>query len=67
MSETYKINDVFLYLKNRIFKDVDMIKQIRLYPPENGACEVIVVYEIPDMNIFPDNGRYLSLTLASIT
>lgn len=44
-----------------------MIKQIRLYPPENGACEVIVVYEIPDMNIFPDNGRYLSLTLASIT
>ena len=63
MSETYKINDAFLYLKNRIFKDVDMIKQIRLYPPENGACEVIVVYEIPDMDIFPDNGRYLSIDL----
>ena len=63
MSETYQINDTFLYLKNRIFKDVDMIKQIRLYPPENGACEVIVVYEIPDMDILPDNGRYLSIDL----
>lgn len=63
MSETYQINDTFLYLKNRIFKDVDVIKQIKLYPPENGACEVIVVYEIPDTDILPDNGRYLSIDL----
>lgn len=63
MSETYQINDTFLYLKNRIFKDVDVIKQIKLYPSENGACEVIVVYEIPDTDILPDNGRYLSIDL----
>ena len=63
MSETYQINDTFLYLKNRIFKDVDVIKQIKLYPPENGACEVIVVYEIPDTDILLDNGRYLSIDL----
>ena len=63
MSETYQINDTFLYLKNRIFKDVDMIKQIKLYPPESGVCEVIVVYEIPDEDMLSDNGRYLSIDL----
>ena len=63
MSETYQINDTFLYLKNRIFKDVDVIKQIKLYPPENGACEIIVVYEIPDEDMLSDNGRYLSIDL----
>lgn len=63
MSETYQINDTFLYLKNRIFKDVDMIKQIKLYPPENGVCAVIVVYEIPDEDMLSDNGRYLSIDL----
>ena len=43
MSGQYDITNNFLYLKNKIFKDTDVIKQIRIYPPENGTCTVIVV------------------------
>ena len=63
MADTYQINDTFLYLKNRIFKGVDKIKQIKLYPPEHGKCEVIIIYEVPDVDMLPDNGRYLSIDL----
>ena len=63
MSETYQVNDTFLYLKNSIFKGIDVIKQIKLYPPEDGLCDVIVIYEVPDKDMLPDNGRYLSIDL----
>lgn len=46
MSGQYDITNNFLYLKNKIFKDTDVIKQIQIYPPENGTCTVIVVYEV---------------------
>ena len=63
MSKQYDITNNFLYLKNKIFKDTDVIKQIRIYPPENGACAVIVVYEVDDAVMLPDNGEYLSVDL----
>lgn len=63
MSETYGICDKYLYLKNSIFKNTDAIKQIRIYPPEKERCEVIVIYEVPDVLPLPDNGRYLSIDL----
>lgn len=63
MSKQYDITNNFLYLKNKIFKDTDVIKQIRIYPPENGTCAVIVVYEIDDAVMLSDNGRYLSIDL----
>ena len=63
MSKQYDITNNFLYLKNKIFKDTDVIKQIRIYPPENGTCAVIVVYEIDDTVMLSDNGRYLSIDL----
>ena len=61
MSETYDIHDNYLYLKNVIFKDMDNIKQIRIYPPANGLSDIIVIYEIPDVKQLPDNGRYLGI------
>lgn len=63
MSAMYGIHENFLYLKNSLFKDMDTIKQIVLYPPVKGVCSVIVVYEMPDVPVLPDNCRYLSIDL----
>ena len=63
MSKTYDISDNYIYLKNQIFKDTDYIKQIKIYPPANGNCDIIVIYEIGDTDMLPDNGRYLSVDL----
>ena len=48
MEETYGIHEKFLYLENKIFRDMDHIKQLRIYPPENGKCDLIVIYEIEE-------------------
>ena len=45
MEETYQIHEDFLYLENKIFRGMDQIKQLRIYPPEKGNCKIIVVYE----------------------
>ena len=38
MEETYQIHENFLYLENKIFRGMDQIKQLRIYPPEKGNC-----------------------------
>ena len=40
-----------------------MIKQIKMYPPKGGECEIIVIYEVPDAEEKEDNGHYLSIDL----
>ena len=59
----YQIDDNYLFLKNNIFKNIDKIKQLHIYPPENGKSNVIIVYEIEDAQMKSDNGRYLSIDL----
>ena len=62
MRSAYGIHDNFLFLKNKVFQDMDRIKQIKLYPPDRkGGCRMILIYEIPDVERKPDNGRYLSI------
>lgn len=67
ISENKKIDAKYLFLKNKIFQDIEKIKQIRLYPPKKERrkyiVEVIVVYEIPDVPMVPDNEHYLSVDL----
>ena len=63
MSANYHIDEKYLFLKNKIFMDMDVIKQIKIYPPAEGRCDVIVIYEVDDVPILPDNGRYLSIDL----
>ena len=63
MEETYQIHENFLYLENKIFRDMDQIKQLRIYPPEKGECKVIVVYEISEREELSQNGHYLSVDL----
>ena len=64
MLSEYGIGNNYLFLKNRIFQSTDVIKQIRIYPPQNnGICRLIVIYEIADIDTLPDNGKYLSIDL----
>jgi putative transposase len=63
LSEKYGIGEHYLYLKNNIFKNTDKIKQIKIYPPQKGKCNIIVIYEIEDVAKLPDNGHYLSIDL----
>lgn len=61
MESMYGISAQFLYLKSSVFENADNIKQIHVYPPEDGECRIIVVYEVPDVPFLPDNGKYLSI------
>ena len=61
MEETYGIHDKFLYLENKIFRNMDHIKQLRIYPPENGKCDLIVIYEMEEPEQLSQNGHYLSI------
>lgn len=64
MVDRYQIHDNYLYLKNQVFQGMNVIKQIRVYPPEkSGKCRLIIIYEIPDKETKEDNGRYLSIDL----
>ena len=63
MKSEYGIEDKYLYLENEIFRDTDVIKQIKIYPPENGESEIIVIYEVADPEYMEDNGQYLSIDL----
>ena len=64
MLSAYGIDNNYLFLKNVLFQDIDVIKQIKIYPPEEeGSCRLIVIYEIPDTKELCDNGRYLSIDL----
>ena len=61
MEETYGIHEKFLYLENKIFRNMDHKKQLRIYPPKNGKCDLIVIYEIEEPEQLSQNGHYLSI------
>lgn len=64
MDLTYGISAAYLYLKNPVFSNTDLIKQIKIYPPANdGKSRIIVIYEVEDVLPKQDNGRYLSIDL----
>lgn len=63
LKTNYNINDNYLFLKNMLFKSIDNIKQLRIYPPDNGRCQVIIVYEIEASKMQTDNNHYLSIDL----
>lgn len=63
LCDKHGIDVPFIYLRNRCFQSIGTIKQIKLYPPEGTEVSVIIVYEVPDAEMKPDNGRYLSIDL----
>ena len=43
---------------------MDIIKQIKIYPPANdGTSRILVIYEVEDVLSEEDNGHYLSIDL----
>ena len=64
LKHTYDIGDNYLYLENKIFQNTDVIKQIKIYPPDRkNVCQVIVIYDVKDVEKMQDNGHYLSIDL----
>jgi len=64
MAERYDIHETYLYVENRVFGNMDNIKQVKLYPPEmDGSCRMIVIYEVPNVKPLTDNGKCLSVDL----
>lgn len=63
MKSEYDICETYLFLENEIFKKADNIKQIKIYPPEDNECKIIVIYEIDDVEALSDNQRYLSIDI----
>lgn len=50
LKHTYDIGDNYLYLENKIFQNTDVIKQIKIYPPDRkNVCQVIVIYDVKDV------------------
>ena len=52
-----------MWIENDLFSKLDAVKQIVFYPPENGECRIIIIYEVPDAPVLADNGHYLSIDM----
>ncbi len=63
MAERYDIHENHLFIENHIFGDMECIKQLKLYMPEDGIVRMIAIYEVPDIELLPDNGHYLSVDM----
>ena len=64
MLSVYGISNNYLFLKNKVFQNTDVIKQIKIYPAEDdGRSRLIVIYEVADVKMREENGRYLSVDL----
>lgn len=57
----HHIDDNFIFLKTKRFLNIDGIKQVQIRPLKNKKFEIIVLYEVADAMVRPDNGHYLSI------
>ena len=63
MAERFGIHEDYLFFENQVFRDMERIKQLKIYMPEDGIARVIVIYETGDPELSKDNGHYLSIDL----
>lgn len=63
VKESNGIDKNFIYLQHKVFSQVINIKQLMIFPPQNGRCDVVLNYEIEEHKLFPDNGKYLAIDL----
>lgn len=63
VKESDGIDKNFIYLQHKVFSQVGNIKQLMIFPPQNGRCDVVLNYEIEEPKLFPDNGKYLAIDL----
>lgn len=55
VKESNGIDKDFIYLQHKVFNQVSNIKQLMIFPPQNGKCGVVLNYEIEEPKLFPDN------------
>lgn len=63
LASRYAIHDNYLFLENQLFKAMENIKQIKVYPPKDQQCQMIIIYEVADTPVLEDNQHYLSIDL----
>ena len=64
MGTKYGVCEKFLYLENKVFQSTDSIKQLKIYPPDRrNVSRMIVIYEVLDVDMLPENGHDLSIDL----
>lgn len=63
VKESNGIDKNFIYLRHKVFSQVSNIKQLMIFPPQNGMCDVVLNYEIEEHKLLTDNGKYLAIDL----
>lgn len=63
VKEANGFNETFLFLRHKAFSQVSNIKQLMIFPPQNGKCDVVLNYEVKEAVALPDNGKYLAIDL----
>lgn len=63
VKEADGFDKTFLFLRHRAFSQVSNIKQLMIFPPQNGKCDVVLNYEVKEAVALPDNGKYLAIDL----
>ena len=63
VKEADGFDKTFLFLRHRAFSQVSNIKQLMIFPPQNGKCDVVLNYEVKEAVALPNNGKYLAIDL----
>lgn len=63
VKEADGMEENFLFLKHKVFSQVSNIKQLMIFPPQNGKCDVVLNYEVKETAALPGNGKYLAIDL----
>ena len=63
MFNAYGIKDKYIFIHNKFMNSFNNIKQIKIYPVENGISRIIIIYEVEDIPLLADNFHYLSIDL----
>lgn len=63
VKEADGFDKTFLFLRHKALSQVSNIKQLMIFPPQNGKCDAVLNYEIEEPKLFPDNGKYLAIDL----
>lgn len=63
VKEADGFDKTFLFLRHKAFSQVSNIKQLMIFQPQNGKCDVVLNYEVKEAVALPDNGKYLAIDL----
>lgn len=59
----HDISDAYFFLKTKRFSNISNIKQIMFAPLKEGRYEVILIYEVADVQRLANNNNFLSIDI----